>query len=100
MTSTECSKGAPPDIERARILYDRWLIDVPKLLDVAALFGPTNTHLVSQLLDKVFQLQHQYAGDVQVCVFFVASILCVCLCVCVRGGGGHWCVDVGELDVC
>ena len=66
MSNTECSKGAPSDTERARLLYDRWLLDVPKLLDVAAIYGPANPRIVSQLLCSVFELQPQYAGDVQV----------------------------------
>eukprot|EP00983_Pelagomonas_calceolata_P090206 1157391-Pelagomonas_calceolata.AAC.7 len=65
VTSYEDGKGAPPDAERARCLYDRWLLDVPKLLDVAALYGPANPRLVSQFLSSVFTLQPQYKGDVQ-----------------------------------
>jgi len=100
VTSAECKHGAPPDAERARCLYDRWLLDVPKLLDVAALYGPTNPGLVSQLLRGVFELQPQYAGDVQVCVYVRmlvhvyasvrelcwcthGSCMCVCMCECV-----------------
>ncbi|KAF5829243.1 hypothetical protein DUNSADRAFT_16371, partial [Dunaliella salina] len=65
VTSSENGKGAPTDTERARYIYDRWLLDVPKLLDVAALYGPANPRLVNQFLNSVFMLQPQYKGDVQ-----------------------------------
>lgn len=79
MSSSECKNGAPPDSERARCLYDRWLLDVPKVLDVAALYGPSNPRLVGQWMRDLFALQPQYEGDVQVCV-----MCCVYLCICVR----------------
>lgn len=43
--------------EQAKQLYDRWLLDVPKLLDIAALYGPDNPELTRQLLTKVVFLQ-------------------------------------------
>ncbi len=50
---TIAGKGGPAQTEQAKLLYDRWLLDVPKLLDIAALYGPDNPDLTRQLLSKV-----------------------------------------------
>ncbi|KAK9909048.1 hypothetical protein WJX75_006462 [Coccomyxa subellipsoidea] len=61
---TIAEKGGPVQTEQAKQLYDRWLLDVPKLLDIAALYGPDNPELTRQLLTKVFTLQPRYGNDV------------------------------------
>lgn len=43
-------------------MYDRWLLDVPKLMDLAAIYGPTNKALVQQLIGQLLALQPQYWG--------------------------------------
>lgn len=49
--------------QNAQVLYDRWVLDVPKLLDLAAIYGPDNAKLLQQLLQQVFKVQPQYARD-------------------------------------
>lgn len=39
--------------QRSRLLYDKWVLDVPKLLDLAAIYGPDNPALVQQLMQQV-----------------------------------------------
>ncbi len=39
--------------QNAQVLYDRWVLDVPKLLDLAAIYGPDNAKLLQQLLQQV-----------------------------------------------
>lgn len=51
---------------RAQLLYDKWVLDVPKLLDLAAIYGPDNAPLVQQLMSQVL-------GRFAVC--------CNCICV-------------------
>lgn len=38
-------------------MYNGWLLDVPRLMDLAVLYGGTNRGLVGQLVDLLFQLQ-------------------------------------------
>ncbi len=46
-------EGAPPRTQQAELVYDRWLLDVPKLLDIAALYGPDNLQLTRDFMSKV-----------------------------------------------
>ncbi|KAG1673230.1 hypothetical protein FOA52_013110 [Chlamydomonas sp. UWO 241] len=49
-------EGAPPAAERAQLLASRSLIDVPKLMDAAVLYGPANPDLTRRLLSQAFAL--------------------------------------------
>lgn len=42
--------------QRSRLLYDRWVLDVPKLLDLTAIYGPDNAALVQQLMQQAIFL--------------------------------------------
>ncbi len=44
-------------------LYDNWVLDVPKLLDIAALYGSTHTSRCRQLMAMVFEVEERYSGD-------------------------------------
>ena len=35
------------------MLYDKWLLDIPKLLDIAVLYGRDNPALIQQLMRQV-----------------------------------------------
>lgn len=45
--------GGPAREEQAALLYNDWLLDVPKLLDIAVLYGRDNSALVQQLMQQV-----------------------------------------------
>ena len=45
--------GGPPNPEQAELLYGRCLLDVPRLMDVAALYGPANPGLTSKFMQQV-----------------------------------------------
>ena len=49
----EAKPGSPPPVRQAAMLYDLWLLDVPKLLDLAALFGTGSPKLVHRLMQQV-----------------------------------------------
>ena len=44
--------GLPAD-KQAALLYNKWLLDMPKLLDIAVLYGRDNPALVQQLMQMV-----------------------------------------------
>jgi activating signal cointegrator complex subunit 2 len=44
----------------AAILYENWLFDIPKLMDLAALFGAGNAALVTQMVASVFHAQPKF----------------------------------------
>jgi len=46
------------------LLYSEWVLDVPKLFDIAALFGRSARSIVSSLLHNLFTLQPAYFSDI------------------------------------
>jgi hypothetical protein len=55
--------GGPSPAAHGSLLYDNWLLDIPKLLDVCSLYAHTNPTPLKTLLSSVFQLQPQYLDD-------------------------------------
>ena len=45
--------GGPSPPEQAELLYNRCLLDVPRLMDVAALYGPANPGLTGKFMQQV-----------------------------------------------
>lgn len=45
--------GSNASFQRSQLLYDKWVLDIPKLLDLAAIYGPDNAALVQQLMQQV-----------------------------------------------
>ena len=43
-------KGAPAPAEQGAMLYNNWLFDIPKLLDLCVLFGHCNRELAAALV--------------------------------------------------
>jgi hypothetical protein len=67
--TTDPSPGAPSASQQGALLYDNWWLDVPKLLDIAALYGPSNQGLVGRFMQQLVQLQPRYmqVGRGQIC---------------------------------
>ncbi|GFR47557.1 hypothetical protein Agub_g9282, partial [Astrephomene gubernaculifera] len=63
VTPRERDPGGPPREQQAQLLYDMWLLDVPKLMDVAVLYGTHNRQLTRTFLSQVFSLQPRYLSD-------------------------------------
>ncbi len=51
--TVEASKGGPDAQEQAQLLYNRWILDIPKLMDVAALYGRANPDLTQRFMRQV-----------------------------------------------
>lgn len=66
-TAAPAAKGQPPAPSASQVadlLYNKWLMDVPKMMDLAVLYAPGSAQLVQQLLHQLLVLQPRYA---QVC---------------------------------
>ena len=50
--TVETSKGGPTAQEQAQLLYNRWIVDVPKVMDVAALYGRANPDLTRRFMQQ------------------------------------------------
>lgn len=49
----ESSSGGVPQRDQGILLHDKQLLDVPRLLDIAALYAWSNPELTKELLTKV-----------------------------------------------
>jgi hypothetical protein len=55
------SKAPPGPQQVGDLLYNQWLLDVPKMMDLAVLYGPGSSSLTGQLLEALLLLQPKYA---------------------------------------
>ncbi|XP_073527728.1 activating signal cointegrator 1 complex subunit 2 [Phyllobates terribilis] len=64
------------------ILYDNFLFDIPKLLDICVLFGKGNSSLLQKMIGNIFQQQPSYYQDlddsVPTLLQIFSSIMKVC----------------------
>ena len=47
----------------AGIVYDRFLFDLPKILDLCVLYGEGNRALLSKMIGNLFEKQPKYVED-------------------------------------
>lgn len=47
------------------ILYENFLFDIPKLMDMCALFGKNNSQLLNKMLNNIFTQQPKYLDDLK-----------------------------------
>ena len=59
-------------------MYDRWLLDAPKLLDASALFGFSNPALARRLLASAVRLEPRYADDLAEAIGAAAEAHAMC----------------------
>ena len=53
---------------RADALYREWMVDVPKLMDICAIYEARNPGLVRDLIKNAFALQPLYRSDLNTCL--------------------------------
>jgi activating signal cointegrator complex subunit 2 len=59
------------------IIYQRWLLDVPSILDLSVLYGYGNSRLTRELLARIFVMQSAYFGDLMQSVSYIANAFSV-----------------------
>ncbi|KAK2911051.1 hypothetical protein QQF64_026687 [Cirrhinus molitorella] len=47
----------------AEIIYNNYLFDIPKILDLCVLFGKGNSQLIHKMIENIFTQQPSYYGD-------------------------------------
>ena len=57
------------------MLYEKYLLELPKLLDVAALFTPCNPAITSKMVENVFRHQPRYCEDLLEASFTIGAAL-------------------------
>lgn len=48
-----------------KLIYDNFIFDVPKMMDLSILFGPTNSVLLSRMFKNIFTNQPKYKFDLE-----------------------------------
>lgn len=64
------------------IIYDNWLLDVPRLFDLCVLYIGSNGDLVRRMVENVFACQPAYYRDLETSAQAVASVLDLTLAQC------------------
>jgi activating signal cointegrator complex subunit 2 len=47
------------------ILYENFLFDIPKLMDLCVLYGADNKQLMTKMINNIFTQQPKYADDLK-----------------------------------
>lgn len=47
------------------IIYDNYLFDIPKIMDLCVLFGKGNNHLLTKMIENIFTHQPGYYSDLE-----------------------------------
>lgn len=64
----------PPELF-SKIIYEHYLFDIPKLLDLCVLYGHSNQPLLSKMVANIFKRQPQYEDDWEVMVRLMIETL-------------------------
>ena len=64
-----------PDIF-GEILYENFIFDIPKLMDLCVLYGTGNGPLLSKMISNIFKCQPKYVDDLRAVVPTVIQVLC------------------------
>ena len=46
-----------------KVVYDNWIFDMPKLVDLAAIYGKSNSQIVASIISNVFENDKRYVVD-------------------------------------
>lgn len=70
----QCAHSLPPPTAMS-YSYASWVLDVPKLLDLCALYGRTHATAISAMLHQLVTLHSLYYGDVAEALPLVSQVL-------------------------
>ena len=56
------------------ILYENFIYDIPKIMDVCVLFGGNNGALVSKMITNIFTQQPKYNEDLQTIIPTITEV--------------------------
>lgn len=45
------------------MVYDKWLLDIPKLLDIAAIYGESNPEIVRNIIANAYKAHPNFDDD-------------------------------------
>lgn len=57
------------------ILYENFLFDIPKIIDICSLFGQTNGQILSKMISNIFTHQPKYLDDLRETVPTILQVI-------------------------
>uniref|UniRef100_A0A8C2PN88 Activating signal cointegrator 1 complex subunit 2 n=1 Tax=Cyprinus carpio TaxID=7962 RepID=A0A8C2PN88_CYPCA len=66
----------------AEIIYNNYLFDIPKILDVCVLFGKGNSQLLHKMIENIFTQQPSYYGDLNETIPSISQVFDTILQMC------------------
>ena len=51
-----------------KIVYDNWVFDMAKLIDIAAVYGKSNRLIVEKIISNLFENDKRFVQDFKECV--------------------------------
>ena len=51
------------DYDVPKLIYDEWIIDIPKILDIMALYSGTNPEIVTFIINQAFKMNPEQEED-------------------------------------
>uniref|UniRef100_A0A671PY81 CUE domain-containing protein n=1 Tax=Sinocyclocheilus anshuiensis TaxID=1608454 RepID=A0A671PY81_9TELE len=66
----------------AEILYNNYLFDIPKILDLCVLFGKGNSQLLHKMIENIFTQQPSYYGDLNETIPSISQVFDTILQMC------------------
>ena len=61
--------------QRIDLVYQNFLLDIPKLYDIAAIYGPLSPDQVKKLFLSVFESDNRYLSDFSASIDMMISLL-------------------------
>ena len=59
----------------SKLVYDNWLFDMPKLIDLAAIYGKSNKDTVTKLIGNVFESEKRFVEDFKESVSLLIGVM-------------------------
>lgn len=69
------AKAAAGGKDYDKVLYDEWVLDVPKMLDICSLYGRKYKMYVQEMLTEMFMLQPAYLDDLKQAMIYTTKAL-------------------------
>ena len=61
--SSDPVSGASENIDYGHVIYHNWLFDIPKLLDLCAIYQNGNEEIIRRIIQNVFKIEAAYKDD-------------------------------------
>jgi hypothetical protein len=58
-----------------KLVYDNWIFDMAKLIDIASVYGKSNRDTVQKIISNVFENDKRFVQDFKECVDMLLNLI-------------------------